>query len=69
MINIDLLTVRKDALLTQQNMADLADVSVRTYLDWEKGRVKPAQAAIQYIALMLDVHPDYVMVKRSKGLS
>jgi len=58
---IRLKMLRKEVNLTQQEMAAIMDVPVRTYSNWEQGRSFPSVERFPHLAAFFDVTVDYLL--------
>ena len=54
---------RKSRNLTQQNLADALDITLRTYQRYESGDTEPSLVALSQIADILDVTTDYLLCR------
>ena len=53
--------LRKQAHLTQVELAKLLGIGQSSYADWERGKKKPTQENLVKIAQILDVSIDYLV--------
>ena len=54
---------RKKLGYTAQRMADIMDVSIRTYRNWESGHASPNLEALVRIADIFNVATDYLLCR------
>lgn len=59
--SLKLKELRKERGLTQEQMAELIDVSIRTYHNYETGKTKPRVAAIKKIVIALETTADELL--------
>lgn len=64
-----LLAVRKQAGLTQSEVAELSGLSDRTYADIERGSVNMRIETVLRICKALQITPDAVLTEENNGLS
>lgn len=63
-----LLNVRKKAGMTQSEVAELADLSERTYADIERGSVNMRTETILKICQVLNITPDVILTTDNPNL-
>lgn len=55
--------LRKEAGLTQKDMANFFNISQPSYADWENGKTKPTQEKLPQLADILNTTTDYLLGK------
>jgi transcriptional regulator with XRE-family HTH domain len=66
-IGKNLYRVREDRLMTQQELAEAADLNLSTVMRIENDRVEPRFSTIRKLARALDVDPRELTRKEARG--
>ena len=58
---------RKEKGFTAQQMADMLNVTIRTYRNYESGTTSPSFGTLVQIADILEVTTDYLLCRNENG--
>ena len=67
-IKLTLPAARKNANMTQKDLASALGVSVTTVENWESGRTEPTISQARKIGELVDLHIDDIIFRRSDAV-